>query len=336
MKILVVGAGFAGSVIARELAEEGHQITLIDTRDHVGGNAGDTIDPDTGIRRHLYGPHIFHTSNMKVVEWLSKFTEWEMYDHKVKALLDDGRYATLPVNRETKQMVGEENVVDIFIRPYTKKMWDKDIEELDPSILKRVPIRDDNNELYFPNDSFCAMPKHGYTAMFERILDHENIEVRLNTTFVKTMETQYDHIFNSMPIDVYFDCCLGELPYRSLKFHTLKVPGSKLQPTPTINFTHDGPITRMTEWQLYPGHGENKQWTLLTYEEPCDYKDNDYQRYYPVKDIDGKNREIYEQYKAMIPENVTFIGRCGLYVYVDMDMACNSALAAARKFISKP
>ena len=127
------------------------------------------------------------------------------YFHKVKAILKDGRYVTLPVNKETKEIVGEENVIDTFIRPYTKKMWDKDIEELDPSILQRVPIRDDMNELYFPNDEFQMMPKHGYTSIFENIFDHNNINVEVDFEYDKLMNENYDFVFNSMPIDQYFD-----------------------------------------------------------------------------------------------------------------------------------
>ena len=333
-KILIVGAGFSGTVIARELAEAGHLIKIIDKRDHIGGNAYDYID-EYGIRIHKYGPHIFHTNNDKVVKWLSRFTEWTDYQHKVKAQLADGRYVTLPVNRETKEIVGEENVIDTFIRPYTKKMWGMEIEDLDPSILQRVPIRDDNNELYFPKDEYQMLPKNGYTALFEAILDHENISVSLEVNFDSISESDFDFIFNSMPIDAYFDFCFGELPYRSIKFHNVMLPTSKLLPVPCVNFTHNGPNTRMTEWKNFPGHGENCEATVVTYEEPCDYRDNNMERYYPVKDISGANRETYKKYRDLTPSNMKFIGRCGMYVYVDMDMAINNALATARGFLTK-
>jgi UDP-galactopyranose mutase len=333
-KFLIVGAGLSGAVVARQLAEAGHTVKVIDSRYHIGGNCFDYINQH-GIRVHKYGPHIFHTSNMKVVEWLSQFTEWIDYKHKVKAILKDGTYVTLPVNRETKAIVGEENVVDTFIRPYTKKMWAKDIEELDPNILNRVPIRDDDNELYFPNDAFQAMPKDGYTEMFKRIFDHENISISLDTDFHKSMESHYDHVFNSMPIDVYFDSKYGKLPYRSIKFHNVTVPSPKMLPVPTVNFTHSGPYTRMTEWKNYPGHGVNDEYTTLTYEEPCDYKDNFMERYYPVKDVNGENRAVYQKYREDIPDNMTFIGRCGLYVYTDMDQCVSSSLSTVNKFLDK-
>ena len=144
MKILVVGAGLSGATIARECAEAGHDVKVIDTRDHVAGNAYDYVN-EHGIRVHQYGPHLFHTNNKSVFDYLSKFTKWVDYKHKVKALLEDGRYATLPVNRETKDMVGEENVLDIFFRPYTKKMWGVELDDPNPEIINRVPIRDDDN-----------------------------------------------------------------------------------------------------------------------------------------------------------------------------------------------
>jgi len=335
MRILIVGAGFSGAVIARECAAAGHLVKVIDKRDHIGGNAYDYIDSN-GIRIHKYGPHLFHTNNEKVVQWLSQFTEWQPYQHKVKAQLNDGTYVTLPVNKETKEIVGEDNVLDIFFRPYTKKMWGKSLDELDPSIINRVPIRDDDNELYFPNDEYQMMPKKGYTEIFHNIFNHSNIEVELNVEFDKSMEEEYDYIFNSMPIDMYFDYDYGELPYRSIKFHNVTLQQPRVLPTATVNFTHDGPYTRVTEWKNIPCHGSNDYTTVLTYEQPCDYKDNDYERYYPVKDLEGTNRETYKKYKDRVDEDkMTFIGRCGMYVYVDMHQAISSALATARRFLDK-
>jgi len=335
MKILVVGAGFSGAVIARELAEADHHVTVIDKRHHIAGNAFDYVE-ENGIKVHKYGPHLFHTNNADVVYWLSQFTEWVDYKHKVKAQLDDGSYVTLPVNKETKEIVGEENVLDIFFRPYTKKMWGKTLDELDPSIINRVPTRDDDNEYYFPNDEYQLMPKDGYTDLFENIFKHKNINIALNTEFTKRMEEEYDYVFNSMPIDEYFDYCHGELPYRSIKFHNVTLPMAKVLPAATVNFTHDGPYTRVTEWKNIPSHGTNNTSTILTYEEPCDYKDNNRERYYPVKDVKGENREIYKRYKAMInTDKMQFIGRCGMYVYIDMHQAVSSALATARKFLNE-
>jgi UDP-galactopyranose mutase len=330
--ILIVGAGFSGAVIARELAEAGHKVTVIDQRNHIGGNAYD-YDHE-GIRIHKYGPHLFHTNNKEVVDWLSKFTEWVDYKHKVKAQLDDGTYVTLPVNRETKEIVGEENILDTFFRPYTLKMWGKTLDELDPSIINRIPTRDDDNELYFPNDEYQMMPKDGYTKLFENIFKHKYIKVFTGTKFSTSMEKKYDHVFNSMPIDEYFKYKHGELPYRSIKFHHETVPMARVLPTATVNFTHDGPYTRVTEWKNIPNHGKDSKQTIITFEEPCDYKDNNKERYYPVKDVDGVNRETYKKYKEMVDtDRMTFIGRCGMYVYVDMHQAISSALATAKRFL---
>ena len=331
MKILIIGAGFSGAVIARQLAEAGHSVDVIEERPHIAGNAYD-YDNELGIRVHKYGPHIFHTSNLKVVKWLSQFTNWIDYKHKVKAILSDGRYVTLPVNKETTDIVGKDKVIDTFIRPYTKKMWGLSIEQIDSSILNRIPIRDDFNEFYFPNDTFQAMPEHGYTKLFESILDHPKIKISLNKKFKKVMEKSYAHIFNSMSIDEYFDFQYGELDYRSIKFHTYTLPMPKILPVATVNFTNDSPFTRVTEWKNFPGHGENLNYSTITFEQPCDYLDNNSERYYPVKDISGKNIEIYEKYKLITPKNVTFIGRCGLYAYLDMHQAVSSALAIATKF----
>ena len=331
-RVLVVGAGFSGAVVARELAEQGFAVTVIDKRSHLGGNAFDYVNAH-GIRVHAYGPHLFHTSNTEVVNWLSRFTEWLPYQHRVKALLADGRLVTLPVNAETAEIVGRENVLDVFFRPYTLKMWGVPLEALDPGILDRVPIRTDMNELYFPNDSFQAMPSKGYTSIFEKIFDRPGITVSLGVTFDSVMEREYSHVFNSMPIDEYFQCRHGELPYRSIRFHHHDLPVPSLFPVATVNFTHSGPHTRVTEWKKLPNHGDNPLFTSITVEEPCDYRGNNYERYYPVKDLHGKNRELFNRYRAMAPENMTFIGRCGLYAYLDMHQAISSALEISKRFL---
>ncbi len=330
--ILIVGAGFSGAVIARRLAEKGFIVKIIDKRDHIGGNAFDYID-DKGIRVHKYGPHLFHTNNDKVVQFLSRFTGWVPYRHKVKAMLENGRLVTLPVNKETREIVGEENVVNTFIRPYSEKMWGLPLEKISPDIINRVPIRDDLNEDYFPDDTFQYMPEQGYTRLFEKMLDHPLITIELNCPFNKNMEEKYIHIFNSMPIDEYYEFIYGPLPYRSLKFHHIQIPAPKLFPVVQVNFTNSGPYTRIVEWKNIPAHGENELFTSLTYEEPCDYTENANERFYPVKDIDGINREIYKKYSGIPNPKVTFIGRLGLYVYLDMHQCVNAALSAADNYL---
>lgn len=331
--ILVVGAGFSGSTIARILAENGYYVSIIDRRDHIAGNAFDKIN-DFNIRVHRYGPHIFHTSNLEVVNFLSRFTSWTPYKHKVKAMLDNGDLVTLPVNCETANIVGHENIIETFYRPYTKKMWDLDIEELDKKIINRVPIRDDMNEFYFPDDSFQGLPSSGYTSLIENIISHPNISINLLQDYSKDMDDDFCHIFNSMSIDEYFDYDMGILPYRSIKFHHFTIPVPNIFPVATVNFTHSDKYTRVTEWKKLPNHGANLSSTTLTVEEPCSFYDNEFERYYPVKDLKGINRKLYMSYKRRIPGNHTFIGRCGLYAYLDMDQAVNSALHAATKFLN--
>ena len=329
MKYLIVGAGFSGATIARELAEAGHDITVIDKRNHVAGNAYDFRNSH-GIRVHKYGPHLFHTKNEKVWDYLSRFTEWLPYEHRVKALLDDGTYVPFPPNLKTKGILGDRDPVDVFYRPYTLKMWGRPIEDVAPSILARVPGRDDLEDRYFPNDQFQGLPKHGYEELVWSMLDHDNIDVVLSFEFNKRMEKKYDHVFNSMPIDVYYDFEHGELEYRSIKFFTQTIPLPSVLPTATVNFTHSEPLTRVTEWKKLPGHGDNPHYTTITAEEPCDYRDNDMERYYPINDY--KNKERYMKYKAIENKRMTFIGRCGQYVYIDMDQAVNSALRVAMDF----
>lgn len=331
---MIVGAGLSGAAAARELAEAGYHVSLIDKREHIAGNAFDFTN-EQGIRVHRYGPHLFHTSNQAVVDWLTRFTAWVPYKHKVKALLEDGRFVTLPVNRETVSMIGEANVASLLYKPYTRKMWGLEMEQLDHEIFKRIAARDDLNEYYFPNDTFQALPESGYTALVERILDHPRIDVRLCYGYVDEMYQQFSHTFNSMPIDEFFNFVNGRLPYRSIKFHTFTIPVPRLYPVPVVNFTHDGPYTRVTEWSQLPGNPTGNIMTTITVEQPCaDYENGD-ERYYPVKDVDGSNKKKYSLYRRMVPNKVTFIGRCGLYVYLDMDQAVSSSLSTVRRWLSK-
>ncbi len=333
-KILIVGAGFSGSVIGRKLAEAGYLVEIIDKRPHIAGNAFDFVN-DQGILIHQYGPHLFHTSNEQVVQFLSQFTEWVPYQHKVKAMLADGRLLTLPVNLETLEAVGEDQIIDTFVRPYSEKMWGLKLEEISPDIINRVPMRRDMNELYFPNDTFQHMPKRGYTAMFEKMLDHENITVTLNCAFDKKMESDYFHVFNAMPIDEYYDYQWGPLPYRSLKFHHVDLPAPKLFPVAQVNFTNNGPYTRIVEWKNIPNSRQNDLYTSVTYEEPCCYTENNNERYYPVKDSSGENYQLYLKYLSIPNPKMTFVGRLGQYVYLDMHQVINSSLHTAQNFLKE-
>ena len=408
MKILVVGAGFAGATVARTLAEAGHQVLVIDKRDHIGGNAYDYVN-EHGIRVHKYGPHLWHTSDSEVQAWASRFTDWVQYRHHVNALLPCGGYTPLPINHDTiEQVFGEEfeqwadaaglvggdvydgfwykdgaherfletkvthhaevtnsrqhvensvgrELCDLFFAPYTKKMWGLELDELPASVAARIPnnVRSQSYS-YFPKDTYQCLPKDGYTAMFERIFDHPNITVQLKTTRQELMDPKlqvfwqgkvkfdplsFDHIFTSEPIDTFFECSLGELPWRSIKMHTYSVPLPSILPAPVVNFTHNEPFTRITEWKQLPVHGVNPNWTTLTAEEPCDYRDNNMERYYPVKTSqrDCPNRALYERYSEMAEKlrNVTFIGRCGSYQYYDMWIVIAQSLKIANNFVKE-
>ena len=371
-RVLVVGAGFAGAVHARELAEAGFAVDVIDRREHIGGNAFDEVDGN-GIRVHRYGPHLFHTNQTPVVEWLARFAEFVPYTHRVRARLEDGRFVPLPVNLDTINLVYGlqladasaaqaflasvseriaaprnaaehlyahigRRLTDLFFRPYTAKMWALDLEEMDASVVKRLPIRLDRDDRYFPGDRHQILPRHGYTDLFGRLLDHQAITVRTGTTYAKGDERGYLHCFNSMPIDEFFDFSHGELPYRSIRFDTRTEPMPAPRGWSVTNFTDDGPRTRETSWHCLPHHVvQDTGRCSLTCETPCDYRDNALERYYPVKTADGRYQALYGEYKARaagLPA-MEFIGRCGTYQYLDMDQVISQSLTSVRRFLAR-
>ncbi|HQT65135.1 MAG: UDP-galactopyranose mutase [Acidocella sp. 20-57-95] len=370
--ILIVGAGFAGAVHARTLAEAGFRVHVIDQRPHIAGNAYDYVD-DNGIRVHAYGPHLFHTKMPRVIEWVQKFGAFVPYTHKVRALLPSGVPVPLPINLDTVNAVfgtdyqtAEQvhahlksialpivepanaaehlyaniglQLTDLFFRPYTKKMWGLDLEDMSAAVVKRIPLRTDRKDTYFADDDVQMMPRDGYTKLFQTIFAHENIRVSLTTRFEKSMLTDYAFCFNAMPIDEYFDFKLGELPYRSLKFHHRTEAGIPEQSWSITNFTDTGPITRETAWHLLPHHiAQNTGRHTLTREEPCDYRDNHMERYYPVKTADGRYNKLYDQYKALAADeqNIAFIGRCGTYQYLDMDQVINQSLTHVEAWLKQ-
>ncbi len=370
--ILVVGAGFAGAVYARTLADNGHAVRVIDRRSHIAGNAYDEVTAE-GVRLHRYGPHLFHTSNRRVVDWLSRFTVLDEYQHRVEALLDDASCVPLPINRATINAVfgvalaDEASVraflagqaepraairnaadhlvahiglrlTDLFFRPYTRKMWRMELEELDAAVVKRIPIRTDDEDRYFPDDLYQAMPRDGYTAAFGRILDHPAISVELDTAFEHAMLDRHAHCFNSMPIDEFFGFDEGALPYRSIRFHHRAKPDAYARgSTPVVNFTDARPFTRETDWSRLPGHRvRDTGRKTITLEEPCDYLDNDLERYYPVKTSDGRHDATYQRYRKRAERlgGVSFIGRCGTYQYLDMHQVINQSLAGAEAWLA--
>lgn len=371
MTILVVGAGFSGAVYARTLAEAGYRVVVIDQRPHIGGNAYDQED-ENGVRVHVYGPHLFHTRSAPVLEWIRRFGQFVPYEHKVRAKLPDGRMAPLPINLDTVNMVFGTNydtsaevqahlarvaldipqprnaaehlyatigreLTDLFFRPYTRKMWQQELEDMAAAVVKRIPLRTDRVDTYFASEDTQLMPVDGYTALFGEILEHPGIEVQLQTRFERTMLKEFTFCFNAMPIDEYFNFELGDLPYRSIRFHHRSEPDGPPPPAPVVNFTDDGPFTRETWWDALPHHRRRPTGRRsVTAEEPCDYRDNGMERYYPVRTADGRYQTLYAAYKDLAAREtrMEFIGRCGTYQYLDMDQVINQSLAGARRWLA--
>ena len=355
---LVVGAGFAGSVMAERLASElDARVLVVDRRPHIGGNAHDRHD-DAGILVHPYGPHIFHTNSAEIVQYLSQFTEWRPYQHRVLASVD-GQLLPIPINLDTVnrlyglnltafEMPGflasvaekretratSEDVVvsqvgrdlyNKFFRGYTRKQWGLDPSELDASVTARVPTRTNRDDRYF-EDSFQAMPRHGYTRMFERMLAHPNIRLMLATDYREVADLlPWRHMVYTGPIDAFFRHRHGRLPYRSLEFRHETLPQAQLQPVGTINHPNDCPYTRVTEFKHLTG--QQHAWTSVVYEYPREDGDP----YYPVPR--AENQALYRRYEAAAEEvpQVTFVGRLATYRYYNMDQVVGQALAAFRR-----
>ncbi|HET9227026.1 MAG TPA: UDP-galactopyranose mutase, partial [Thermoanaerobaculia bacterium] len=306
---LIVGAGYAGSVLAERLARgAGKKVLLVDRRPHIGGNAYDCYD-DAGILIHKYGPHIFHTNSKEVFEYLSEFTEWRPYEHRVRASVD-GQLVPIPINLDTiNQLYGlklnsmevegffaslaearetirtSEDVVvsrvgrelyEKFFRGYTRKQWGLDPSQLDAMVTSRVPVRTNRDDRYF-TDSYQAMPQRGYTRMFENMLDHPNIKVLLNCDYHEIKEeVAYDKLIFTGPVDEYFGYRYGKLPYRSLHFDFRTVNQERVQPVAVVNYPNEHLYTRVTEFKQLTGQEHPK--STLVYEFPQGEGDP----YYPV------------------------------------------------------
>lgn len=361
---LVVGAGYAGSIMAERLAtEHGQRVLVIDRRPHIAGNAFDYYD-EHGVLVHKYGPHIFHTNSEKVVEYLSQFTEWRPYEHRVLANVD-GKHVPMPINRTTvNELYGlslsteedmrrfleeraepveyirnSEDVVvakvgrelyEKFFRGYTRKQWQRDPSELHSSVCARIPVRTDDDDRYF-TDSFQSMPVDGYTAMFERILDRPGIEVRLETDFVDVQDQlDYGHLVYTGPIDGYFGYRFGALPYRSLEFELRNEPtpdGGHLLATASLNEpSEEVPFTRRTEFRHMTGQDPHDSSTVA-----FEYPRSEGDPYYPVPN--DESRALYKRYEALAAElpDVTFVGRLARYQYLNMDQVVGQALATFEK-----
>lgn len=355
---MIVGAGFAGSVLAERLARaENKKVLIIDKRNHIAGNAYDYYD-EAGILVHKYGPHIFHTNSKDVFDYLSRFTEWRNYQHRVLASVD-GQLLPIPINLNTinkmyglnlnsdeltdffkeraerkKEVLTSEDVVinsigrelyEKFFKGYTKKQWNLDPSQLSASVIARIPTRTNKDDRYF-TDTFQVMPLHGYTKMFEKMLDHPNIHVMLNTDYKDILgEIAYKRLIFTGPIDEYFDFRFGKLPYRSIEFKFETLDQEKFQETGTINYPNDYGFTRITEFKHLSGQKHHK--TSIVYEFPK--ADGD--PYYPIPR--PENAITYKQYHqlALQMKNTYFVGRLATYKYYNMDQVVAQALATFKQ-----
>ncbi|MGG6267273.1 UDP-galactopyranose mutase [Leptolyngbya sp. AN03gr2] len=360
---LIVGAGFAGSVIAERLASQaGKKVLICDRRSHIGGNAYDHYN-DAGILVHRYGPHIFHTNSRDVFDYLSNFTPWRPYEHRVLASVD-GLQVPIPINLDTiNKLYGlnltsfqveeffasvaepkdyirtSEDVVvskvgrelyEKFFRNYTRKQWGMDPSELDKSVTARVPTRTNRDDRYF-TDTYQAMPLHGFTRMFEKMLAHPNIKVMLNVDYREIQKViPYREIVYTGPVDEFFDYRFGKLPYRSLEFKHETHDKTVFQSAPVVNYPNEHAYTRVTEFKYLTGQEHSK--TSIVYELPQAEGDP----YYPVPR--PENAEIYKKYKAIADATpgVHFVGRLATYKYYNMDQVVAQALATYAKLVERP
>lgn len=351
---LIVGAGFAGSVLAERLASDGRQrVLVIDRRNHVGGNTYDRLNDD-GILVHQYGPHIFHTNSAEVFAYLSRFTQWRPYEHRVLSHVR-GKLLPMPINLDTinglyglqldSEALAEffarraepvrpcrtsEDVVvsrvgrelyELFFRNYTRKQWGLDPSQLDASVTSRVPIRINRDGRYF-EDRYQAMPLHGYTRLFENLLSHPNIRVSLSTAYEDVVQERLaPNAIYTGPIDEYFGYRYGKLPYRSLRFEHRTLDKTWLQPVAVVNYPNDHAYTRITEYKHITGQRHAK--TSVTFEYPQDEGDP----YYPVPR--PENAALYAKYKAAAATRtgVEFVGRLATYKYYNMDQVVAQSLA---------
>lgn len=363
MKILLVGAGLSGAVIGRELAEAGHDCRIIDSRPHIAGNCHTERDGDTGVMMHVYGPHIFHTDDEDVWDYVNRFARFLPFQNRVKTTAQ-GQVYSLPINlltinqffgttlrpdearafikekadtsiadpqtfeEQALRFVGPE-LYEAFFKGYTEKQWGCSPTELPASILKRLPVRFNYDDNYFFH-RFQGIPQDGYTAMVAAILDHTRITVELNTDYHPDMAADTDHVFWSGPLDGYFDYRLGRLGYRTLDFERFTDEGD-YQGCAVMNYgDRDVPYTRITEhkhfspWESHAGTVCYREYSREA--EPGDTP------YYPIRLVQEK--ALLEQYVelARATSGVTFVGRLGTYRYLDMDMTVREALETAEHF----
>ncbi|RBI69739.1 UDP-galactopyranose mutase [Vreelandella sulfidaeris] len=364
-KVLVVGAGFSGAVIARKLAEADIAVDVVDSRSHLAGNCHTARDEVTNVMVHAYGPHIFHTDNEKVWEFVNQFANFKPYVNRVKAITN-GKVYSLPINlltinqffnktfspdeaRKFIEDIADNSIVDpesfedqalrfvgkdiyeAFFKGYTEKQWGVSPKELPASILKRLPLRFNYDDNYF-NHKFQGIPEEGYTAIIEKLLDYANITVKLNKNVEKREAKDYDHVFYSGPLDGWFDYKLGRLGYRTLDFIEERHEGD-FQGCAVMNYPDsDVPFTRITEHKHF-SPWENHEQTIVfrEYSRPCGVSDIPY---YPIRLLEEK--KLLNEYTALAlkEKNVSFVGRLGTYRYLDMDVTILEALEASEKFLA--
>jgi UDP-galactopyranose mutase len=360
---LVVGAGFAGSVLAERLASQlGRRVLVVEKRKHIGGNAYDRFNDD-GILIHPYGPHIFHTNSADIFDYLSTFTRWRPYQHRVLASVD-GQLVPVPINLDTINKLyglnlssdeGAQFLADVaekvarvrtsedvvvsrvgrdlynkFFRGYTRKQWGLDPSQLDASVAARVPARTNRDDRYF-TDTFQAMPLHGYTRLFEKMLAHPGITLMLDTDYREVApRVAWKHMIYTGPIDAFFDYRFGRLPYRSLEFQHVTLPQARFQAVGTVNYPNEHGYTRISEFKHITGQRHAR--TAIVYE----YPRADGDPYYPVPR--PENAELYRRYEALAEaiENVTFVGRLATYKYYNMDQVVGQALATFKRLRQHP
>lgn len=365
MRIGIVGAGFSGAVIAHELAKAGHQVVLSDSRSHVAGNCHTERDAETGVMVHVYGPHIFHTSNERVWNYVRQFDEFMPFINRVKSIYNNRVYS-LPINLMTinaffgkslnpkeaadfMDSLGDQSITDpqtfedqalrfvgkelyeAFFKGYTQKQWGMHPSELPASILKRLPVRFNYDDNYYAS-KYQGIPKHGYTYIVERMLDHPNIEVRLNTLFSRDQSAQFDHVFYSGPIDAWFGYSEGRLGYRTLDFEVERHAGD-YQGNAVINYgNQDVPYTRISEHKHFAPWEQHEN-TLIykEYSRLCNETDIPY---YPIRLVKDKTQLSRYVELANNERNVTFVGRLGTYRYLDMHITIEEALYVAERFLS--
>ena len=349
---LVVGCGLSGTTCARLLAERGRRVLIVDKRNHIGGNAYDCRNDD-GILIQRYGPHIFHTQFRQVWDFMSRFTRWRLYEHRVLAYIN-GMLVPFPINlttinmlfdtsyteqtirdfyknvRNDKMPVGNakdmvvgkigERLYSLFFKEYSKKQWGLYPEDLEPEVTARIPIRYDGDDRYF-TDPYQGIPEGGYTQMVAEMLDHPQIQVMLNTEYklIRNEITALKTIYTG-PIDEYFGYQLGKLPYRSVEFDFETIDMPNYQPVAVVNYPNDYDFTRITEFKWMTGQIHPR--TTIVRE----YPNSEGDPYYPVPR--GENKELYGRYEALAAneENVWFLGRLGRYRYLNMDMAIKEAM----------